>query len=622
MANKKQKTAIVIVIGIVILAILASQGKLPFSIGSGLVTGVSLLNSISNDADLDSSFFRVAYTPDVGSENIVAQFDDTKFDKLTPGFNTDYDLTIGAKVSKQTVNYKINPGSGSRDAVYLYSILTLTSSIFKSPSACPNSGNVETIAEHKELAFTKQIRYCVTKTGIGRFGDFDNPTSTADIDINIKRSDGRTYTKTVSNAGENPKNQDFYENGKLIARGYLVHASNSAGASPKSTVQYRAMYSTLINTWVVVTRSDYDTYNNKKDYIESKASEMRSRPSSNSLKLVETAIDDIEFSYIPFQKFGTVKNFGEKNSYLEFLYSSSQIQLIDVNLVIDVQARWLGVKSSVSKPDIRNLECKDFTSSGSITFDIYNTGETSKFTPRLINCGTIQQSQQLRDIEVSKYGSERVNIPINIAANEGSTQTCTIRVYNSQKSSLYDEDFVSCTSKKLGICSPGEQEKRIVSKKECIYICGSNGYWESRAKECKDVFVSGMTTTTTTQTNLPCEPYISLFDKTIIPNIGCIIKDIFSGVTNLLTAIKYIFIIIASLFTIFTTFDITERFKGIKRNRKLRWVISIIVAGLLAYFLYLFIGSFTFYVILAGWGIYTFFAPRILAPLNILRGFR
>ena len=81
MTKKNRNILFGILILLVVFGILAQQGLLPFATTSLLVESVDMIDIISNEADLDNSFFRIVASVGRGAEEVVGQVSSSQFNR-------------------------------------------------------------------------------------------------------------------------------------------------------------------------------------------------------------------------------------------------------------------------------------------------------------------------------------------------------------------------------------------------------------------------------------------------------------------------------------------------------------------------------------------------------------
>lgn len=165
-----------------------------------------------------------------------------------------------------------------------------------------------------------------------------------------------------------------------------------------------------------------------------------------------------------------------------------------------------------------------------------------------------------------------------------------------------------------GFCVKKTATKECVSDQDCIGSPKGN-YCDRKTWKCSLVPVPVCPTTCAKDTDCaPCGDYIcSPQSKTciskgvdgnwftnLLKSIGGFFSDLFSGLFGWLVTVKYIIIGITSLITLFISAGQLEKIRELRKNKKLRWIIAFIIAGAVGWILYLFIGSFLFWLLFIG----------------------
>lgn len=94
-----------------------------------------------------------------------------------------------------------------------------------------------------------------------------------------------------------------------------------------------------------------------------------------------------------------------------------------------------------------------------------------------------------------------------------------------------------------------------------------------------------------------------------IPNVVCKIKN---SIHRILTAVKFFLILLAFLLSLFYSKSfLSNNFRDVEERPWLGWTLSLVISAGIAYILYLFIGSFLFWIILLGVLVYNFFFSKL-----------
>lgn len=657
MVSKKEKQNIAVVSILALIILVATLSAVftvdfpVFSVGTtGLVKSVDLIDSISNDADLDRSFFRVTIEADQGGDSIVANFDNSEFNRELSGTNykTDFDVEIGVDVTRQRAIYPIRPGT-SDDAYYDYGLEIHDDPIFGSADPCPNTGDVTTWREYDVIGTDK---YCFTKEYNGRFGDLDDPTVKVDAQVDIESGNNRVST-TLSNFGENSGPKDISVNGKKVARARISQASDSVGANPPDDDNYRALYLEGSRNWRIVEREDYSRY-----LAESRAIE-------NQRYRIDDVIDECKFfeftdtclsrefpnifinvnreesnllnreASVPGGRFDVLSS-GISNSKVE--YETSDIKLADVEIVVDVLASWVGVKTLTAQPEITDLKCDLFTQNGNIEVIVNNKGQqTSTFDVDLLSCGSMRQTADLSPKSIASGESDYFNLPIDTGdVSSELTETCQVRAFNTASAGNEDVETVTCRAVSLNQCTPGEQVTRFIDDNVCVLECTDQGSYgddpvfccENGVKETRTNGVRTYECSDGPPVQETCESCKSFAVSTLFgwanEDAQCTPKPLIHSFTFcFLSFLQLLILVPVFIFALLFGVDIFRSFKALQGDgfiNAVPWILSVIVAFVIALIVY-----FSFWIGLIVGIVYLgirFLLPVILPQTKLLKRFK
>ena len=656
MGKKNSKKNILIIVIIVISLILVfsflkqqpkSDNKLkPISLLplAVVVTSVDEVDIISNVADLDKAFFRISAKVDMGGEGIVGSVTDDKFNeklrsKGLNAFKTDFDLTFDAKINKEEAIYPIKLGSAPGDTFYLYNIERKTDpGLLRDPLPCSSGPNIVKIFDYD---FLGGDRFCVLKVANGRFGDMQIPSIKTDVAFSMQRA-GSKFDGTLSNF--NDWVEEFRDNNNLlVGRVRITEVSDNAGAKPPNQDIYRTLFLIDAQKWQMNLRQDIDLYKTESAYINNRfrtTEEIRlfvegrtcTRPGSGAERFNLCTLDRLNELISSVnnaqQKILTNKQqFADGITYFEgskldnsgkIRYVPRESKLTNVEILLDVQAKWIGVRSLVSRPLIEILNCNKFKQNGAIKVKVKNDGDVaSRFSARLDSCGKIDQIFEALQKDIPSKKTDDFFIPID---SDGTSfkETCTVTAFNVELPQSYnDTRTVECESVTVGVCDDGDQQPTKIEGKNCILEC-KNGEFQAEPSLCctgnldtiiKDgkvryVCAAGGNITSVLPICKSCDEYAissvltSIFGEDT--KIGFVRKNMctdgkpsaglglisFSTSVCSISYIKIGLVIIILIIGTLVLFDILESFRGIEDKKFLRWIIAFILSLIIGYVVY------------------------------------
>lgn len=493
--TKKQQQKIGIAIFIAIaMVILISQGVIfqKTLTTTLLVESVTAdFSTISNSAELNNKFFRIVSSVGRGLDEIVGSIQDSNFNyalasKGIDAWKTEFDLSFSAKILKEEAKYPIIPETGNPSLFKTYSVQRqIDPGVFSSPPPCVG----DQIIFNRD--FPSSDRFCIVANIDGRFGGLEDPTIQTDIDFSMTRA-GSTVNRVISNIGTDSGTKELYDSsGSLVGRVRLSQVSESAGANPPTSSNYKTLFIDG-QGWKLLTSSDVGTYKNLRDitdsiYIDysviestcaSFTSESRNTCIENELNKKIQGVKTAQLELQTTQETFSGGSMFFENKALEngakIRYIPSQTQLTEPRLLLDVQAEWIGVRELVSKPKITSIECPDFKQNGYIKVVVLNEGDVeSNFNVKLDSCGDFDQLSSVKAQSIFPQGTGTFLITID---SEGiaDIETCRVTAFNIGLSeTLSDTQSVTCKALDVGLCDDGDQLLTSIGGQTCVKVCAS-----------------------------------------------------------------------------------------------------------------------------------------------------
>lgn len=285
--------------------------------------------------------------------------------------------------------------------------------------------------------------------------------------------------------------------------------------------------------------------------------------------------------------------------------------------IITLDASSVGIIELKGKPEIISCVSDKTINSG----DTYSTnvqvknvgGSAGSFYAQLSCSGSSGASGVISERLVEK--GETTTLPVQVSGTNSvsgtQSNTCTIKIID-RKSQDSDSCSFSLDVKyqQNYACTPNQ---KTCQDSKHLKICNSDGT-KFTLKECEfgcKILESGeaMCSGNETEEN-PCPPIWGF-----IPNIICKIKN---STHKFFTVLKFFLILLGFIFSLFASRKLLDNFKDVEDRPWLGWTLSFLIAGGVAYLLYLFIGSFWFWIILLLVLVYNV----IFSNLNIFKNVR
>ena len=278
----------------------------------------------------------------------------------------------------------------------------------------------------------------------------------------------------------------------------MTQVSQSASARPPNENNVRGLF-ILGKGWKLIKSENVDSYKGfrestirgirllDKSDIEKGCSTFKAEDRNNCYKnkLNKQILDVVDLQNKLLIDSTTLSDgqmfFENKNSEIgKIRYVPSQSQLTEPRLLLDVQAKWIGVRVLVSKPVITKSECKDFTQNGFIKVAVKNDGPvSSRFGVKLDSCGSFNQ---LSEVKTQTIGSQSISeffIPID-SKGLSKAETCYVTAFNTElPETLKFSDSIICESLAIALCNAGDQITSKFDNKNCIKTCINGKYPEN-----------------------------------------------------------------------------------------------------------------------------------------------
>ncbi len=313
-------------------------------------------------------------------------------------------------------------------------------------------------------------------------------------------------------------------------------------------------------------------------------------------------------------------------------YIPSEAQLTNPSITLDVQAKWIGVRSLVSKPTITNIDCGEaFQQNGVIEVSVINDGAvSSRFGVKLDSCGTFDQISEVGTKTIPSKLSANFLIPID-SEGKTTTETCSVTAFNTELSqTLKDTKSVICKSVEIQRCGEGDQILTKIGDRDCVKECVGGQYPEIPSFCCEkgvtfSVVLGKQVYTCLGNKTEPfpdcdsCDAFVrSKIFGWVSDDFKCIAKEAQlippkPGQGNLVCIFSWIKLSLVPIVFLFALLFGANLFAGLKVIKNKKWV-AWVVAGILAIIL----SILTYYLFWTGVVIFgIFLLVRFILKLTI-----
>lgn len=514
MATKKQKrNRIILVISLAVIALLAFTQLDILGVGTTpstlLTLSVDDLDIISNEDDIDDSFYRIVANVGQGGESVIGTLEgevtQSQLNQPLPDrFQTDNELDFRANIEDEEAIYPLNPQQGQNAEFLFFSTSLLEKQLFESHEDCPQDIVVADFERPRR-------KYCIGYEKSGRFADVSSPNIKTTVGYELTRPES-TVSGEISNFGANSGLKEIRENGDLVGRIRIAQSSQRAGSNPPTESNFKGYFDEA-SGWKLLRQSTVQSYKNARD-------------SALQETLTSSFIDDIEstngcrnflfldknclrtklqnkISGVQSQQQQVVggsgdfddgaMSFDNKNdeSSGKIVYSPENPDLTNTQISLDVKASWIGVKSIVTAPEITSgISCSDFEQNGQIDVPVRNTGQQgSSFNVKLNSCGAFTQLSEVSQRFIPGGDTRQFSIDIQ-GDGEGHSESCEVEAFNVEFPSENNVETVSCQSTSVDECSAGQERLTVDNGEDCVLQCSNGDYGTEPAFCCESGITS------------------------------------------------------------------------------------------------------------------------------------
>lgn len=405
-------------------------------------------------------------------------------------------------------------------------------------------------------------------------GYLRNPTTSIEYDITVSTADGTT-TKRLSST--NSGSTVFGDYAYATHQGALASAT-TCEAEALDEDNYAPVYKN--GRWIISNKDYYNRYQSQLDSLYATNKDNRDSWRSNTNAWANTVLSGTTYN-------NDVENQYSKTNARVVATLDSPVQFPVTSLYI--KADTLGIKTLVPSFDIIDLDTDDFQSgtTGYIQATIKNTGDETGNAVVYSQCSGSFDSSDRKTISLGAGDSTSVSIRVSGSVTQRDCDSCKVYVEwlgqtDSKSIQVCAEPQLTCTPNKkfCGISTTG---------RDVIKQCSSSGATYNIIETCNANEICE---------NTECVGEDDVVEKNFFDKIRDFFRDLFSGIINFFTLLKYALVLIGSVFTFITSRFYLKKIEALEENNIVLNIISVIIAGLIGWFLFSFIYAPIFWIIL------------------------
>ncbi len=488
-------------------------------------------------------------------------------------------FSIDIKFDDQKCSYDIER-VGNYHAVYKLDEYTWTCLARPSESKALEKSGFTTLEYY---GFYNYQCYAIGTKEIHPVGNLEAPVTEQSYDITITTKDG-TDTKTLSTTGQGSVTFDDY-----------AYATYQGGLLTAYSCQNKAIdednYVPIYKDgkWILYSKSIYDDYKNTLNTLAG------GRPSQR-----DTYLNNVNYYANRILSGENLDGYFE-NRYSK--YNGKFIAEIESPVFLPVtslyiKASTLGIVTKVPEFKIRSLETDDFQfgQSGYVKVEVENTGEVDGNAEVYMSCQGVFSSNDKEIVGLDAGETGFYNLRVTGTALQKVSDYCTVYLH-------YLDTTKTKTIKVTGLpqiqCVPNEEFCSVSSTgKDIIKRCNSQGSASSIIETCgiNEICEDAECVEVGSEGD-------NFWDKIgdFFGNFGNGIKNFFKSIGNFFTMVKYIAVIVGGLIAFVFSREYLDRFIQKEENKKqIVLGISLLLTGLVVWFLIAFIGSVMFWLVFAG----------------------
>jgi len=591
-----------IIIGVILIAgviAIANAPKLPFFSLSGASTlSIDKVNLKSNNPYFSGESWLITFSGNPLGQSFYGSWDPSDIEDYTDGsLTTKEDFTIKIDYDDTKCAYPIK--GTSLDDIKDIQLTEWTYIPWVNP--CDET---EARARQNNVVLYGKYGNSLTCFAIG-YGtkavvkDINNPDISADYRITIDAGDDHAYADFSTLDGKT--------SGPIGDFAYAVWNGNlDTGKACPSQARYLGAY--VNGNWRIIDEDNYEDYDNAyDDMIRFTNQDAYADTVRRTVQTVQSLANTAKASTY----FGEIRNAGSTTNAVVEVVTESPLQFPVTSVYIKASA--LGIYTPVPEFKIKSATspCFKTGTEGTISLLLENVGETGGYTAYATCSGVFTGTRNAQG-SINAGASKTVYIPLSATASKKETSACTVYVESTGKT--VSKSVSVCVDPQI-TCEVAYPNKFCSNDATKVLQCSQDGATFNTLETCESGYV--------------CDSGKCILDdgnggggffnwfKNLFKGIGGFFGDLFSGVFGWLVTVKYIIIGIASILTLFISAGHLDRIKELSKRAWLRWTIAVIIAGAVAWVLYLFIGSFIFWIAVAGVIVYNVVFSQLRVFTNI-----
>ncbi len=572
--KKKQKNILIvsiIVLSILILGILGSTGKLPFAVSGSNTLSISQASLTSSNPYLNGKVWILTFSAGGLGQSYSGTITPSDIDsKTSDSTTTTKNLNINVVYENTECQYPIQSAGLLKP---IYDIIYKEYSCFFSPSessAKKDSGLTNILYFGKYSGLTCFVFGYNTQSIVGNLGQTNvNAPFTINLEVDGKNAIKRIDTLTGSNQGA------IGDYAYAIWGGNLV----SGVSCPQTTNNlYVPIY--VNGNWRLGSKQSYDTYVSLINNAPTTSKDSNTILYNNLKK----AISNAKVS----RSFGSIESSSSLSNAIIKYTTASAIQFPVTTLYIKADTLGIFTPTPDIRPTSASSNCFKTGDTGLISVNIKNYGESGTFNVYATCLSPFSTTQTITG-SLNKDEVRTINIPLSASASEKTSKSCTVFIESGGttkqiNSNVCVDPHITCLvaypTKFCGILNNQEVVQQCSSdgfSTKTIETCDSTKYCDKG--ECK---LKGST-----------ESSLGIWDS---------IKGFFSGLSILLTIVKWILLVIGSLFSFLFGKQLLDKIikKKDKTNKIVIWTLSILLGLGIAVLLYAILMTWIFWAVIIG----------------------
>lgn len=608
MKKTTEKTLIIgtiVVFGIILLALFFVNK--PLAIGGTSTLSLSKATLESTNSYLSGQVWVLTFSANALGQSYFGNFNPMDVEDATPGsLRSKRDFSIEVNYDDTKCKYPIkgtslDPIKDVRKIEWTY--IPFVSPCDETKAKANGLNNIIIFGKYGWSLTCFAVGYD-TKSVIK---NIDNPDVSADYTINIDVVGGQSASASFNTL-------EGSTSGPVGSFAYSVWNGNlDSGKACPSQQAYLGAY--VNGVWRIVNANSYDSYKNEYDkistfYFGGGASDKTQL--ENLISLINSKANTAKTSVA----FGSIENPADLNNARIIYTSTTPLQFPVTTMYIKADS--IGIYTPVPNFKITSASstCFKTGTEGAIAFTVENTGETGGFNAFATCSGVFSATRNIQGT-VSASSSSSFNIPLSATASSEQRSSCIVTV----------ESTGQTVTKSVSVCvqpqvtcdvEPGKKFCGFEGGLDVIKVCSADGATSTVVERC---------TATQSCNNAKC------VDKDNPGNwwddfwngIKNFFGDLFGGTFDFLRILKYILIGLGVIFSFIATNGTLEsfgerfRFKLFRKNPWLVYLLSGAVAIAVGYVLYLFIGSFWFWIAVLAVIAYNIIFSQLSVFTNIRR---